>query len=225
MTDLNRKVFGGLLWLLIVLATSLFVPAWTLKYWQAWVFLTVFSASVLAITVYLMTKDPKLLERRVRGGPFAEKEMGQRIMQFVASIAFVAMFVLSALDHRFRWSAVAPDVALAGDVLVAAGLLIVFLVFKENSFTSATIAVDAEQKVISTGPYALLRHPMYVGGIVMLVGTPMALGSWWGLLAVIPITLAIVWRLLDEEQFLVTNLPGYPEYRETVRFRLVPFLW
>ena len=225
MTALNRKAFGGLLWLLIVLATSLFVPAWTLKYSQAWVFLTVFSASVLAITVYLMRKDPKLLERRVRGGPFAEKEMGQRITQFVASIAFVAVFVLSALDHRFGWSAVAPGVALAGDVLVAAGLFIVFLVFKENSFTSATIAVDAEQKVISTGPYALLRHPMYVGGVVMLVGTPPALGSWWGLFAIIPITLAIVWRLLDEERFLAKNLPGYAEYRETVRHRLVPFLW
>src|SRR5665213_2141111 len=211
MTALNGKAFGGLLWLLIVLATSLFVPAWTLKYWQAWVFLTVFSASVLAITVYLMTKDPKLLERRVRGGPFAEKQMSQQVTQFVASIAFVAMFVLSALDHRFGWFAV--------------GLLIVFLVFKENTFASATIAVDAEQKVISTGPYALVRHPMYVGGIVMLVGTPLALGTWWGLLAIIPLTLAIVWRLLDEERFLVTNLPGYAEYRETVRYRLVPFLW
>ena len=132
MTALNRKAFGGLLWLLVVLATSLFVPAWTLNYWQAWVFLTVFSASVLAITVYLMRKDPHLLERRVRGGPFAEKELSQQVTQFVASIAFVAVFVLSALDHRFGWSLVAPGVALAGDVLVAVGLLIVFLVFKLN---------------------------------------------------------------------------------------------
>lgn len=225
MTALNRKAFGGLLWLLIVLATSLFVPARTLKYWQAWVFLAIFSASVLAITGYLMTKDPKLLERRVRGGPFAEKQMSQQVTQFVASIAFVAMFVLSALDHRFGWSAVAPGAALAGDVLVAVGLLIVFLVFKENTFASATIAVDAEQKVTSTGPYALVRHPMYVGGVVMLIGTPLALGSWWGLFVIIPFLPVLIWRLLDEEKFLVKNLPGYAEYQNTVRYRLVPFVW
>src|SRR5665213_2314245 len=105
MTALTRKAFGGLLWLLIALATSLFVPAWTFKYWQAWVFLAVFSASALAITAYLTRRDPKLLERRVRGRPFEEKEMGQKIAQFVASIVFVAVFVLSALDHRFGWSA------------------------------------------------------------------------------------------------------------------------
>jgi protein-S-isoprenylcysteine O-methyltransferase Ste14 len=225
MTALSWKAFGGLLWLLIALATSLFVPAWTSGYWQAWVFLVVFSASALAITAYLLRKDPKLLERRVRGGPFAEKEMGQKITQFVASIVFVAVFVLSALDHRFHWSAVAPGVVLTGDALVAVGLLVVFLVFRENTFASATIAVDADQKVVSTGPYALVRHPMYVGGIIMLVGTPLALGSLWGLFAIVPITLAIVWRLLDEERFLAKNLPGYAEYRETVRYRLVPFLW
>jgi len=225
MTALTRKAFGGLLWLLIALATSLFVPAWTFRYWQAWVFLAVFSASAVAITAYLMRKDSKLLERRVRGGPLAEKEMGQTIVQFVASIAFVAVFVLSALDHRFHWSTVAPGVVLTGDALVAVGLLIVFLVFRENTFASATIAVDADQKVVSTGPYALVRHPMYVGGIVMLLGTPPALGSWWGLFAIIPITLAILWRLLDEERFLAKNLPGYAEYRATVRYRLVPFLW
>jgi protein-S-isoprenylcysteine O-methyltransferase Ste14 len=225
MTALSWKAFGGLLWLLIALATSLFVPAWTSGYWQAWVFLVVFSASALAITAYLLRKDPKLLERRVRGGPFAEKEMGQKITQFVASIVFVAVFVLSALDHRFHWSTVAPRVVLTGDALVAVGLLVVFLVFRENTFASATIAVDADQKVVSTGPYALVRHPMYVGGIIMLVGTPLALGSLWGLFAIVPITLAIVWRLLDEERFLAKNLPGYAEYRETVRYRLVPFLW
>ncbi len=188
-------------------------------------FLAVFSASALAITAYLMRKDPKLLERRVRGGPFAEKEMGQKITQFVASISFVAVFVLSGLDHRFHWSTIAPGVVLAGDALVAVGLLIVFLVFRENTFASATIAVDADQRAVSTGPYAFVRHPMYVGGIVMLVGKPLALGSWWGLFAIVPITLAILWRLLDEERFFAESLPGYAEYRETVRYRLVPFLW
>jgi protein-S-isoprenylcysteine O-methyltransferase Ste14 len=160
MDDLNKKAFGGLLRLLVGLSALLFLPAWTLDYWQAWIFLSVFSASVLMITLYLMKKDPKLLERRVNAGPGAEKEKSQKIIQFVASIAFVAIFVLSAVDHRLMWSAVPWCVSVTGDVLVALGLLIVFFVFKENTFTSAVIEVDSEEKVISTGPYALVRHSM-----------------------------------------------------------------
>ena len=135
------------------------------------------------------------------------------------------MIVFPSVDHRFAWSAVPPYIAVAGDVLVALGLLIVFFVFKENTFTSAIIEVGTEQKVISTGPYALVRHPMYIGGLVMLLGVPLALGSWWGLFTIIPITIVIVWRLLDEEKFLIKTLSDYSEYRNKVRYRLVPFIW
>jgi protein-S-isoprenylcysteine O-methyltransferase Ste14 len=225
MKDLNKKALGGLLWLLIVMAAALFLPAWSLRYWQAWTFLAVFSVSVLSITLYLMKNDPKLLERRVNAGPGAEKETSQRIIQTVASISFVIVIVFPAIDHRFGWSLVPAFVVAAGDAVVALGLLIVFFVFKENTFTSATIEVDAEQKVISTGPYALVRHPMYFGGLLMLLGMPLALGSWWGLFTVIPIALAIIWRLVDEEKFLAKNLPGYSEYRNKVRYRLLPFIW
>jgi protein-S-isoprenylcysteine O-methyltransferase Ste14 len=120
---------------------------------------------------------------------------------------------------------VPPYTVAAGDILVMLGLLIIFLVFKENTFTSAVIEIATEQKVISTGPYAFVRHPMYIGALVMLLGVPLALGSWWGLLTIIPITLVIVWRLLDEEQFLTKKLSGYPAYRSQVRYRLVPFIW
>jgi protein-S-isoprenylcysteine O-methyltransferase Ste14 len=116
-------------------------------------------------------------------------------------------------------------VVVSGDVLVALGLLIVFLVFKENTFTSATIEVSTEQKVISTGPYALVRHPMYIGAFIMLIGVSLALGSWLGLLAVIPIAFVIIWRLLDEEKFLAKNLSGYAEYLSRVKYRLIPFVW
>jgi protein-S-isoprenylcysteine O-methyltransferase Ste14 len=225
MTDLNKKAFGGLLRLVIVLAAALFLPAWTLDYWQAWLFLSVFFVSALLITLYLMKKDPKLLERRVNAGPIAEKERVQRIIQFLAAIAFVAMFVLSAIDHRFAWSAVPVCVAIAGDILVALGLLLIFIVFKENTFTSVAIEVDPEQKVISTGLYALVRHPMYMGALVMLLGMPLALGSWRGLVTIIPMVLVIVWRLLHEEQYLAKNLSGYSVYRNKVRYRLVPFVW
>jgi protein-S-isoprenylcysteine O-methyltransferase Ste14 len=225
MKDLNKKALGGLLFLVICLAVLLFLPAWTLDYWQAWTFLAVFTASVLAITLYLIKKDPKLLERRVNAGPGAEKEKSQKIIQFVAQIAFIAVLVFPSIDHRFQWSTMPLYIAVAGDVLVALGLLIVFFVFKENTFTSSIIEVGTEQKVISTGPYAFVRHPMYIGALVMLLGVPLALGSWWGLFTIVPITIVIVWRLLDEEQFLVKTLPDYSEYRNKVKYRLVPFIW
>ena len=225
MEDLNKRAFGGLLRLLVALAALLFLPAWTLNYSQAWIFLAVFSASVLAITLYLMKKDPRLLERRLKAGPAAEKEKTQKIVQSIASAAFIAMFVISALDHRRMWSAVPASVSLAGDALVALGLLIVFFVFRENTFTSGVVEVDSGQKVATTGPYAIVRHPMYSGSLIMLLGIPTALGSWWGLLAVAGIAVVIVWRLLEEERFLLKNLAGYSDYRAKVRYRLVPFIW
>jgi protein-S-isoprenylcysteine O-methyltransferase Ste14 len=225
MGSLIWRAFGGLLFLLVVLAVALFLPAGTLGYWQAWVFLAVFGLSVLAITLYLLRRDPQLLERRTSAGPIAEKELRQRLIQSLASLAFVALFVVCAVDHRLSWSAVPPAVVVLGDVLVALGLLAVFRVFKENTFTSATIEVGAEQRVISTGPYALVRHPMYAGALIMLLGVPLALGAWWGLLLVVAMAAVIVWRLFDEEKFLVKNLPGYPEYQRQVRYRLLPLVW
>ncbi|MGD0615925.1 MAG: isoprenylcysteine carboxylmethyltransferase family protein [Verrucomicrobiota bacterium] len=223
MKDLNRKAFGGLLLLLISLAVFLFLPAWTLDYWQAWVFLAVYSLSTLAITLYFMKMDPKLLERRVIMG--GEKQRSQKIIKCFLVLTFVAVIVFPAIDHRFAWSAVPPPVVVAGEALVVLGFVIMFFVFKENPFTSRIIEVEAEQKVIATGPYAVVRHPMYAGSLVMLSGVPPALGSWWGLFTIIPITLVIVWRLLDEEAFLIKNLPGYSEYRTRVRHRLVPLIW
>jgi protein-S-isoprenylcysteine O-methyltransferase Ste14 len=225
MKDLNKKSLAGLIGILIAMAASLFLSAWSLDYWQAWAFLAVYSASVLAITLYLMKNDPKLLERRMRSGPTAEKERSQKIIQSFAQIAFIAALVFPAIDHRLGWSAVPPYAVAAGDVLVALGLLIIFFVFRENTFASAIIDVDPEQKVISTGPYALVRHPMYLGALIMFIGVPLALGSWLGLFAIVPLTLVLVWRLLDEERFLAAHLPGYSEYRNQVKSRLIPFVW
>jgi len=225
MNPLHKRAFIGLVQLVVILAAAIFLPAWTLDYWQAWTFSVVFAVSVLAITIYLMKNDPKLLERRVKAGPGAEREMSQNIIQSLASIAFLALFVVSALDHRFAWSTVPPFVSVIGDVLVVLGLYFVFLVFKENSFASGTIEVGAEQKVVTTGPYALVRHPMYIGALVMIIGVPLALGSLWGLLAIVPMTLVLVWRLLDEEKFLAKNLAGYAEYQSKVRCRLLPLIW
>ena len=208
--------------MLLVFAVVIFLSAGTFHYWQAWVFLAVFGVLVTIITGYLAVSDPQLLERRVHAGPWAEKEKSQMMIQAIAQVAFLLLIMFPALDHRLAWSRMQACISLAGDGLVILGCLIVFKVFKENTFTAAIIEVSVDQKVISTGPYAIVRHPMYSGAIVMLLGVPIALGSWWGLLAVFPVTIVIIARLLDEEKYLVKNLPGYTEYCARVRWHLMP---
>lgn len=211
MNNLAGKTILGFAQLIAGLGFILLATAWTLDFWQAWVYLFVFAASAALITAYLWKNDPKLLERRVNAGPGAEKEKSQKRIQVSASLVFIGVMILPSLDHRFSWSHVPLSVVIAGDVFVALGFLVIFIVFKENTFTAVTIEVVPGQKVISTGPYAIVRHPMYSGALVMLLGTPLALGSWWGLLMFIPMTFVIVWRLLDEEKFLSKNLSGYKE--------------
>jgi len=223
--NLTGKTVLGFTQLISVLGILLLVPAWTLDYWQAWVYWFVFAASSALITAYLWKRDPKLLERRIDAGPGAETEKTQKLIQLLAFLVFIGAMILPSLDHRYSWSAVPLPVVLAGDVVVALGFLIVFLVFKENTFAAATIAVSSDQKVVSTGPYAIVRHPMYSGALVMLLGTPLALGSWWGLLMFIPMTLIIAWRARDEERFLDKKLSGYEEYCQRVRYRLAPLVW
>jgi len=207
------------------MAIALFGAAGTLNYLQGWVYLLVFVGSAAMITVYLWRNDPGLLERRVDAGPTAEKQPLQQLIQAVAALTFIGFLVVPPLDHRFAWSPVPLAVEIAGDVLVALGFFAVYLVFKENSFTAATIEVATGQQVIATGPYAIVRHPMYAGALVMLCGTPLALGSGWGLLLMVPMTLVIILRLLDEERFLAKHLTGYMEYCQRVRYRLVPYIW
>jgi protein-S-isoprenylcysteine O-methyltransferase Ste14 len=225
MTSLNIRALRASLLGLLAMAALLFLPAGTLDYWEAWVFIAVFAGTSSAITVYLAKRDPQLLERRLKAGPHAEKETTQKIAVLLAFVGFIALLVVPALDHRFGWSRVPLSVSLAGDALVALAFLIIFFVFKENSYGASTIQVAAGQRVVSTGPYARLRHPMYAGALLLIAGTPLALGSWWGLLVILVMVPALVWRLLNEEEFLKRNLPGYAEYAERVPYRLVPFVW
>lgn len=159
------------------------------------------------------------------GGPVAEKEPIQKIMMSFTSLGFIGLLIIPALDHRFAWSHISSYTVLTGDVLVVLGWLAIFFVFRENTFTSATIELAPDQRVISTGPYALVRHPMYGGGLVMLLGIPIALGSAWGLLIVVAMIPALIWRLFDEEKFLARNLPGYVEYQNKTHYRLIPLVW
>jgi protein-S-isoprenylcysteine O-methyltransferase Ste14 len=225
MANLKIRAIVGFAQLLLALAALLFGAAWTFDFWQAWVYLVVFGASTAFITVYLWRNDPKLLERRVTAGPTAERERSQQVIQALAAVAFCGLFLVPSLDRRFAWSHVALPIVIAGDALVTLGLYIVFLVFKENSFTAATIGVATDQYVVSSGPYAIVRHPMYAGALLLLLGTPLALGSWWGLLLLVPMLGVIVWRLLAEEQFLTNHLPGYAAYCRKTRYRLIPAIW
>ena len=209
----------------IVLGVLLFLPAGTLNYWQAWVFIVVFMTSVSAVGLYLSLNDPALLERRKRIGPAAEESPVQKIIMSIAILGNIALLIFSALDYRFQWSHIPGYVSLIGDALIALGLFINVLVFRENSYGASNITVEDEQKVISTGPYALVRHPMYGGVLVMLIGVPLALGSAWGLVVLAVITPGLIWRILDEEKVLEKDLTGYQEYEQKVRYRLVPYLW
>ena len=219
--DLKARTWLGSFVLAIVMGLLLIVPAGTVQYWQAWVYLGVFFGASFLITLYLMRNDPALLKRRLSGGPTAEKEPVQKIIMLFASIGFIALLVVPALDYRFKWSSVPLSVVVAGDVLTALCFYIWHLVYKENSFASATIEIAEDQKVISTGPYAIVRHPMYASGSLLFIGTPLALGSYWGLLALVVLP-ALLWRLFDEERFLAKNLPGYTEYCAKVRWRMIP---
>lgn len=223
--DTTARACASLSALVSTLAVVLFGCAGTISYWQAWAYLGIFSAASLLITLYLAVNDPALLKRRMHGGPIAETLASQKTIQSIAAFAFIALLAVPALDRRFHWSHVPLLAVFAGDVLTAIGFYLVFLAFKENTFTSATIDVADEQSVISTGPYAIVRHPMYAGALFLFIGTPLALASCWGLLDSAAMLALLVWRLLNEELFLLTHLRGYAYYCNNVRWRLIPGLF
>ena len=225
MKNLNAKAWLALAVLPVAMGLLLFVPAGSVHYWQAWVYLSIFMGASVLTTLYLMRKDPALLERRMSAGPTAEKRPAQKFIMLCTSIGFAALLVVPALDHRFGWSTVPLGGVVAGDVLVAIGFYLIYLVYRENTFASATIQVAENHKVISTGPYAIVRHPMYASASLYLLGTPLALGSYWGLIPIATMMPFLIWRLFDEERVLAKNLPGYTEYQKRVRHRLVPFVW
>lgn len=208
-----------------IVGALLFACAGTLLYWQAWLYLTLFIGLSAGLTENLLKRDPALLERRMKGGPTAEKRPVQRLIMVGASLGFVSLLVIPGLDFRFGWSSVPVTGVVFGDVLFAAGFAYIGRVYRENTYTSATIEIAEGQRVIDTGPYAVIRHPMYASALLYLIGTPLALGSYWGLLGMVLMLPALVWRLLDEERMLARELPGYPEYQARVRRRLIPGVW
>lgn len=215
----------GFSFLMLVMALALFIPAGSLRYWQGWVYLAVFAGCTLLITAWLFRNDPGLLSRRVQAGPVAETQRSQQILQSLASLCFILLFIVPGLDYRFGWSHVPPALSLIAAAGVALGFYFVFLVFRENSYTSATIQVAEDQRLITSGPYARVRHPMYAGAGLLVLATPLALGSWAALPLPFLLMAVIVLRLLDEEKYLAAHLPGYQEYQHQVPYRLLPGVW
>ncbi len=225
MSNLLVKTVLGFLFLMAMLALALFLPAGSLSFWQAWIYLADWAVCVILITAYLIKNDQELLAGRVKAGVTAETQKSQKIIQSVASLCFIALFIVPGLDYRFGWSHVPPLISLIADGGVALGFFIVFLTFKENSYTRGTIEVSEKQQVITSGPYRFVRHPMYAGALFMLLVTPLALGSWVALPFAVLMVVVIAIRLIDEEKFLAKNLSGYTEYCQKVRYHLLPNVW
>lgn len=199
-----------------------FGTAGTLRYWQAWLYLAVLFIPMTFVLVYLLRRDPGLMERRIRG---REPRAGQRAVVSVASVIILPAFVVPGLDQRFGWSEVPPAVVVVADLLVLLGYGLFFLVLRENSYAARTVTVEAGQQVVTTGPYGAVRHPMYVAVVVMLLASPPALGSAWAMLPALLLPLVIVLRIRDEERMLADGLPGYRRYRTQTKYRLIPGIW
>ena len=221
MPQSQRAIFS-LLGFVTVLGFVLFGCAGTVGYWEGWVYLAIFGGASALITLQLARSDPALLERRMRGGPLAETQPSQKVIQSAAGLAFIALLVLPALDARFGWSHVPLAAVIAGDILTALSFYCISLVFKENTFTSSTIELSEAQYVIDSGPYALVRHPMYAAALLLFAATPLALACWVAFAPAGVLGVILVLRLLDEERFLTANLRGYAEYRANLRWRLIP---
>lgn len=217
-----RATIGGFVCMFAVI----FIPAWTLYYWQGWAFFLTLSVSTALATTYLALHDKKLLESRMRMGPTAEKTSAQKTITAIGSLILIAATVIMVFDHRFAWSPAVPAYfSILGDALGVLGIIMYLFVVRENRYAAATVEVVEGQTVVSTGLYAIVRHPMYTGAILVFIGMPLALGSWWGVLFVPLFVAGFAWRLLNEEKFLSENLPGYAEYMHKVRYRLVPYIW
>jgi protein-S-isoprenylcysteine O-methyltransferase Ste14 len=210
---------------IVFFGVPLFWPAGTFDYWQAWVFIAVFGAVSFGPSVYWALREPEVLKRRMRSGPTAETRPAQKVATIGIIGMVLAMLVVSALDHRFGWSNVPTPVVIVGDVLVAVGLGLSMLVVNQNNYAAATITVEAEQPVVDTGLYGLVRHPMYASALILFVGMPLALDSYWSLVAVVPAVAVLAVRIVDEEKMLRQELDGYDEYTHKVHYRLVPGVW
>ena len=225
MKQLALNAIIGLTNLLVIMGLLLFFAAGNLNYWEGWTYLMIFFLACLFITFYFLTHNPDLIRNRLKAGPIAERKFVQKLIQACASVFFISVFLIAGFDHRLGLSKVPGTIVILADLLMVLSFALIFFVFRANTFTSGTIELSPNQHVVSTGPYAVVRHPMYSGGLLLLIVTPLALGSWWSWLLDVPMSIVIVLRLLDEEKFLMDTLTDYRDYTLKVPYRLLPHIW
>jgi len=220
--ELKKRVAARMALAPAVLGLIFFLPAGTFRYWQAWVYMAVLIIPMLSVMIYFLKHDPELLDRRLRT---REKERPQKAIIALSYPLFLAAFLLPGFDRRFGWSSVPAWLVVLADVVVLAGYGLFVLVIRENSFASRVVEVEARQRVVSTGPYAVVRHPMYVANILIYLASPLALGSFWAFLPALLTPAVMVARILNEEKVLKEKLEGYAAYLDRVRYRLIPGIW
>jgi protein-S-isoprenylcysteine O-methyltransferase Ste14 len=206
----------------LFIAVFTLLPSGTVNFWQVYVYFGVILIPMLFVMNYFLKNDPRFLERRTK---MAEKEKAQKIIQWINLPVFISAFIVPGLDRRFGWSEVPVEVIIITDALILGGYLIIFFVFRQNSYASRIIEIDKGQKVITTGLYTWVRHPMYLGVLIMYLPTPLALGSFWGLIPMAFLPASLVFRILNEEKVLSENLEGYKEYCLKTKYRIIPYIW
>ena len=207
---------------ILVLSAMFFLPAGTLAYWEAWVYLAILFIPMLFVLIYFLKNDRELLARRMK---VREKEAEQRLIMKLSYIPFLLAFLVPGFDKRFGWSSVPVGVVVIADILALLGYGIVFRVCRENRYASRIIEVEQGQTVVSSGAYAMVRHPMYFGALVLYILSPLALGSYWAMIPAALIIPVIMARILNEERVLARDLKGYREYMQKTRYRLIPGVW
>ncbi len=219
---MTRKVISLILASFLVLAAFFFLTAGTLAYWEAWVYLFILFTPMTGLSIYLLRHDPALLERRLH---YKEKREQQKGIIALSYPIFLLAFLLPGLDKRFGWTNTPIVAIIIAQILVLAGYAVVIWVFRENSYASRIIEVQSGQKVIDTGPYAIVRHPMYFGVGMLYILSPLALGSWLAVIPALPLLIILFLRIRDEEVALARDLPGYTDYMQKVHYRLIPGIW
>lgn len=225
MDKLELRVLTRIILFCIILGLLIFIPSWTILYWQGWVYFLIISVSLWVTTLYFLKNDRALMERRINIGPQAEQKMSQKIILTFFILLLIALVVISVLDHRYTISQVPVVFTIIAYLIILFGIYIIYRVSKENSYASATIEADQGQSVISSGPYAIVRHPMYSGALSIFIFTPIALGSLIGIIPAGMIVVLLMMRAVDEEAFLKKHLSGYSEYCGRIRYRLLPYIW
>jgi protein-S-isoprenylcysteine O-methyltransferase Ste14 len=220
--NLTLRVLMNCLLAFIFFGLPLFLSAGTLRFWNAWLFLALFEIPFLIILIYLALKNPTLAEKRLQGN---EQEKPQRLIMALLISSAIIMLVVSGLDYREHWSSVPIVVIVISSILVIGGFALLFFVMRENSYASRVVEIQEDQKLIDTGLYGVIRHPMYLAFLIVFLFAAMVLGSWYALIPAFCIPILVTFRIRDEEKRLLAGLKGYDEYTKKVRFRLIPFIW